>query len=247
MKLFLILSLVFLLSCQNEKEPTADRVIAKAISAHGLEELNGKKIGFDFRDKHYSLLRSDSNFIYVRSFPDSLGFVEDVLINSTVFTRKIDGNVLEIDQEWEVKYANSVNSVLYFVQLPFVLQDPAVLKDYQGLVQIKGKDYHQVEIRFQEADGGEDFEDVFLYWFEKENNTMDYFAYSYITDGGGVRFRESVNRTTVNGIVFQDYINYKPSSKETPLVELRGLFKANELIELSKIENRNITVGLAPN
>lgn len=240
--LFLSISLLFI-SCQPEKKLTAETIIQDAISAHGLADLEGKKIEFDFRDKHYSLLRTSSDYTYVRSFQDSLGFVEDLLVNSTDFTRKIDGNRLTVDKEWGDKYANSVNSVLYFVQLPYVLKDDAAMKEYQGIEQINGKDYYQIEVRFQEADGGKDFEDVFLYWFNKKSMTMDYFAYSYITDGGGVRFREAFNRTKVGGVVFQDYVNFKPEKKETPLAELKNLFENGQLIELSKIENVNIKVN----
>lgn len=240
---YLLISLTFLfIACQGEKEITAKTILDDAVEAHGLNALEGKKIEFDFRDKHYSLLRESSNYTYTRSFQDSLGYVEDILVNSADFTRKIAGNKFEVDAEWSGKYASSVNSVLYFVQLPFVLRDGAAMKDYQGLVKIKGKDYYQIEVRFQEADGGEDFEDVFLYWFEKESLTMDYLAYSYITEGGGVRFREAFNRTAVGGIVFQDYINYKPAEKETPLVQMKALFESDELIELSRIENINISV-----
>ena len=243
MKYLLISLTILFVSCKGEKEITAETILNDAIDAHGLGKLEGRKIAFDFRDKHYSLLRANSEYTYIRSFKDSLGFVQDILVNSTDFTRKIDGNDFEVDAEWSGKYANSVNSVLYFVQLPLVLKDGAAMKDYQGIVKIKERDFYQIEVRFQEADGGKDFEDVFLYWFDTEHLTMDYVAYSYITEGGGVRFREAFNRTTVGGIVFQDYVNYKPAEKKTSLVKMKDLFETGELIELSRIENVNISVN----
>ena len=242
MKYLLLLSFLFS-ACRLSEEPLdADSIISKATNAYGLNSLIGKQIDFDFRDKHYSLLRNENEYTYTRSFQDSLGYVKDILVNSSEFTRLVDGKELELDKEWSEKYANSVNSVLYFIQLPLTLKDLAVLKKYQGLASIKDKTYHQIEVRFQEADGGKDFEDVFLYWFNQETFVMEYFAYSYITDGGGVRFREAINERNVNGIVFQDYINYKPEEKATPLVQLKELFEKGKLIELSRIENEAISV-----
>lgn len=240
MKYLILFSLLWF-SCGKLSQPlTTERIIDKSIEAHGFHNLLDKKIEFDFRDRHYSLLREDSRFTYTRSFEDSLGFVEDVLVNSSDFTRLIDGVEYELDAEWRDKYANSVNSVLYFIQLPLTLNDPAAIKTYQGEVNIKGTAYHQIEVRFSEANGGKDFEDVFLYWFKAGGFTMDYFAYSYITDGGGVRFREAINRTKFNGLVFQDYINYKPLEKTTALVQLKELYEQGKLVELSRIENENI-------
>jgi hypothetical protein len=244
MKYLLLVIPFILLACSNPKKSLdAEGIINEAIKSHGLDQVSGKNIEFDFRDKHYTLLREENRYTYTRSFNDSIGFVEDILVNSSDFTRKVDGKILEVDSIWTGKYSSSVNSVLYFVQLPLTLMDPAAMKNYKGIEQIKGKSYHLIEIRFEEEGGGEDFEDVFLYWFDVETFSMDYLAYSYITEGGGVRFREAFNKNEINGVVFQDYINYKPKDKSTPLEELSALFQEDALIELSRIENVNIEVN----
>lgn len=239
---YLTILTVFVVSCSPQKPLDSEGVIAKAIEAYGLDQITNRKIEFDFRDIHYSVLRENDKYTYTRSFQDSLGYVEDILINSSDFTRMVDGTELEVDSIWTGKYSNSVNSVLYFIQLPLTLMDPAAIKKYKGVTKIKGKDYHLVEIRFSEEDGGRDFEDVFLYWFDTATFTMDYLAYSYITDEGGIRFREAFNKSTVGGVTFQDYINYKPEDKLTPIEEMSTLFEKGELIELSRIENDNIVV-----
>ncbi|MEP5611230.1 MAG: DUF6503 family protein [Cyclobacteriaceae bacterium] len=241
MKYLAILTL-FVFACTPQKPLDADGIIAEAIETHGLGQITNKKIEFDFRDKHYSVLRESDKYTYTRSFQDSLGYVEDILVNSSDFTRLIDGTELEVDSVWTGKYSNSVNSVLYFIQLPLTLTDPAALKDYKGISKINGKEYHLIEIRFTEEDGGKDFEDVFLYWFDATTFSMDYLAYSYITDDGGVRFREAFNKRKVGGVVFQDYINYKPEDKLTPIEEMSVLFEKGELVELSRIENVNVSV-----
>ena len=141
------------------------------------------------------------------------------------------------------KYSNSVNSVHYFAMLPYGLNDPAVNKKFIGETNINGKDYFKVEVTFKKEGGGKDYEDVFLYWFNKESYKLEYLAYSYITDGGGMRFRESYNERFVNGLRFLDYRNYKPESKDVSLVDLDSLFEAKQLKLLSKIELKNIEVN----
>ena len=70
----------------------------------------------------------------------------------------------------------------------------------------------------------------------------DYLAYLYYTDGGGLRFRKAYNPRKVNGILFQDYVNYKPREDSATISEIEALYKQNALEELSRIELTNITV-----
>ncbi|MEP1096772.1 MAG: DUF6503 family protein [Cyclobacteriaceae bacterium] len=239
---YLTLLTLLAFACSSKKPLDANEIIAQAIKTHGLDQITNKRIEFNFRDKHYSVLRENDKYTYTRSFQDSLGYVEDILVNSSEFTRLVDGTKLEIDSVWNGKYSNSVNSVLYFIQLPLTLTDPAAMKKYKGISKIKGKEFHLIEVRFTEEDGGKDFEDVFLYWFDATTFSMDYLAYSYITDEGGVRFREAFNKRTIGGVVFQDYINYKPEDKLTPIEEMSTLFEKGDLTELSRIENVDVGV-----
>ena len=97
---------------------------------------------------------------------------------------------------------------------------------------------------FNEKGGGEDFEDVFIYWINTDNFKADYIAYSYAEDDGlGLRFREAYNERFVNGIRFVDYNNYKPKDDEVQLVNLDNLFQKNELELLSVVKLKNITVN----
>ena len=168
-----------------------------------------------------------------------------MLINSTYFSRKKNGVSIEVSKEWADKYSKSINSVLYFFQLPYLLNDLAVKKTDQGIKQIKGKSYHQIKVSFQIENGGDDFEDEYLYWIDVNTFEVDYLAYNYITDGGGVRFRSAINKRRVDGLLVQDYINYAPVDKKMPLFNLIAQFEKEALIERSRIINSDIT--LLPN
>lgn len=224
----------------SQQPPDAQGIIDDAIDAHGAF-FKGRTVEFDFREIHYTASRSDSKYTYTRSWQDdSLGFVKDVLIKSSKFTRLIDGDTVTVNEEWRAKYASSINSVLYFFQIPYVLNDRGAIKTLDGEYEIKGEKYWGVRVTFSEDGGGEDFEDVFLYWIHQENKMIDYLAYTYLTDGGGVRFREAYNRRNIDGLITQDYVNYK-AEKGTELRKLPELFEAGQLEELSRIENKNVS------
>jgi len=245
--------LFFVWSCENKASSSQKKtpihkgqeIIDQAIIAHGQHLFENATLSFLFRDKKYSAKRSATAYIYTRSFKDSSALIEDMLINSTHFSRKKNGASIEVSKDWAGKYSRSINSVLYFFQLPYLLNDPAVKKIDQGIKQIKGENYYEIKISFQIENGGEDFEDEYLYWIDVNTFEIDYLAYNYVTDGGGVRFRSAINKRRVNGLLVQDYINYAPLNKKIPLSNLITEFEKGTLVELSRIINSDIT--LLPN
>ena len=146
---------------------------------------------------------------------------------------------MDVEQSLAKRYSNSINSVAYFALLPFGLNDAAVNKEFLGEEQIKGEVYFKIRVSFSQEGGGEDFDDVFVYWFHKQNYRMDYFGYSYQTDGGGVRFRQAVKQREIGGILFADYLNYE-ASKDDDVSSLARQFEDGKLKLLSEIIQENI-------
>jgi hypothetical protein len=241
--IFLLISVV--VSCSSKQEPDAQQIVDKAIQVHGGEKFSRMAISFRLRDKQYRALRDYGAYVYSRTFTDSTGQqVYDVLQNSG-FERKIDGKVVEISDEKAAAYGASINSVIYFALLPYFLNDAAVVKEYIGESTVKGKPYRKVKVTFKPEGGGEDFDDVYVFWFHKEDNTLDYLAYSFIEDGGGTRFREAKNAREVGGIRVQDYINYTTKENIT-LDQYDTLFEAGKLEKVSEINLEEIQVTDLP-
>jgi len=228
-------------------DPKAQEVVDLAIKVHGGELYSTARIEFDFRGRHYVSERNNGTYTYQRIFQDTLDdkpvIVKDVLDNNQL-TRFINETPTDLSRRKQNAFSSSVNSVLYFAQLPFLLNDPAVNKHYLGETEIRSQPYYKIQITFGQEGGGEDFEDVYLYWFHREMNTLDYLAYSYEDGSGGVRFREAINPRVVSGIRFADYINYKSVNKTTAVQKMEELFKQGELVELSRIINENVEVIL---
>jgi len=88
--------------------------------------------------------------------------VRDVYTNKD-FTRYVAEIVVNRAEKNRNAYTNSVNSVMYFAFLPLGLKDPADILEDKGKSVIKGKEYYNIRVTFQQKVGGEDFENMFLY------------------------------------------------------------------------------------
>jgi hypothetical protein len=238
-KIYLVL-LVVTVSCSTKKN--AQEIIDSSIKTHAGERFEGALVSFKFRDKEYSVEKFGGESTYTREFDDEKLHIKDILYNSTELTRFINDSIVDLPLEWEKKYIESVNSVLYFFQLPYGLNDSAVEKEYLGEAMVLKEPYHKIKITFAKDDGGVDFEDVFVYWVHTKKNTLDYLAYSYLTDGGGTRFRQAINQRRVKGMLIQDYVNFKAKSKDLPIEKHDEHFEKGQLEELSRIINEDVKV-----
>ncbi|NNE33522.1 MAG: deoxyribose-phosphate aldolase [Winogradskyella sp.] len=248
--LSIIITVCFFLSCKNESSTTlltANEIINKSIEVSGGKRFSNSVIRFNFRKAYYVARRERNNFSLLRMAKVDNDSVFDLLTNEG-FQRFIYQKDVKLEDSTVKKYSASVNSVHYFSVLPYGLNDKAVNKTLLGEEYIKGKAYHKIKVTFDEKGGGEDFEDVFVYWIDKQSYKVHYLAYSYNEDDGkGLRFREAYNERYINGLRFVDYNNFKPEVASIELIELGKAFEANKLILLSKIELEGVEVDLINN
>lgn len=256
MKKLWVMSLVLLLaSCseeivtekpitnlQNETLDAAIEIIAKMREAHGVKNIDGKEITFSFRDKVYSRYSFNNQYGYSRSALNEEGKMVIDSWRGDDFKRTINNVEVQITDKEENAYKNSINSVFYFALLPLSLSDPAVNVELLGDSKLKGKMYTKFRVTFDEEGGGEDFNDVFVYWMNTETNTMDFLAYEYFTEGGGIRFREAYNPRDVGGFLFQDYNNFKPTTG-IELIDMDMAFEMGEMEQVSEIVLEDIKVN----
>ncbi|RCS27275.1 deoxyribose-phosphate aldolase [Polaribacter sp. WD7] len=238
MRYFLLVFSVLIFSCNPQKNKIqAENIIDQTIIYSGSNRVSNSDISFVFRDKFYTAVRAKGNFTLTRSFDD----IKDVLTNNG-FTRFVNGSKVDLSQEDIKKYTGAVNSVHYFSVLPHGLHDEAVHKKLLANTTIKGEDYFKIQITFDEDGGGEDHQDVFIYWVGKEDYLIDYFAYSYEVNGGGIRFRAIKNENYIGGIRFVDYYNYKPKNNTITLQNIDKAFVDDELEMVSEIVLEKVNV-----
>lgn len=225
-------------SAQELKEEQTNAIVNEAIKTHGGTLYDSAHYQFVFRDRIYTF-NNKNGYIYSLKGKDSLGNrIVDTLMNGN-FKRYVNEVRVDLSNKDIARYGNSLNSVIYFATLPHKLNDSAVHKEYVGETSIEGEDYDVIKVTFSKEGGGKDYDDIFMYWINKKSHYINYLAYSYAVNGGGVRFRSAYNPRTVDGIRFQDYINWA-APVGTPLDQLPSLFEKGELRELSIIEIMDI-------
>ena len=242
-RVFLIGIFFLVLAC-NEKPPkplTAQEIVDKSIENSGGLNYEKNTTSFVFRDKKYVSENAQGKKVLKRIFELDSTKIMDVK-NGNDFERYMNDSLVAVPDTMAVKYANSVNSVHYFARLPYGLNDGAVNKELLGKETIGDKEYYKIKVTFDQQGGGDDFDDIYLYWFDIKTFKPEYLAYDFQVNGGGQRFRKAYNERYVNGIRFVDYENYKPKNEGTDILEIGLLFDKGELELLSKIELTDITV-----
>ncbi|GHA37246.1 hypothetical protein GCM10007103_18250 [Salinimicrobium marinum] len=232
--------LIIFSSCNNEKEKTpAENIISKAIEKAGGEKYEKAEIHFKFRKNTFSSRRDGGLFEYTRTITDTLGEARDVLTNEG-FRRFREEQEETLHDTLKSAFSNSVNSVHYFVQLPYGLNAPAVQEELVGEDTISGEPYFEIKVTFAQEGGGTDHEDEYMYWIHQEDYTVDYLAYRFYVNEGGIRFRKAINPRKIEGLRFVDYENYKLQDnwENIDLKDLDELFEAGKLPLLSLIETQ---------
>ena len=238
------MSLLFLIGCKEKPKPlvyNVQEIVDKSISVSGGDLYKKSNVYFNFRDREYQSEVIENKKILKRAFTKDSIFIIDIK-EPAEFCRYVDNKMVIVPDSLANAYANSVNSVHYFASLPYGLNDRAVNKEFLGEKTIKNTEYYKVKVTFDQEGGGEDFDDVYIYWFNKKTYKPDYLAYEFHVDGGGIRFREAYNERYVNGIRFVDYNNYKPKDKSKSIFEIEEIFEKGELELLSKIELEDVWV-----
>jgi hypothetical protein len=226
-------------SIATEKQLSkADSIVNEAIVAHGGDLYNKADYSFVFRGAKYRFKNDGNSFEYSSEVQKNDSLIKDVLINDT-FKRYINDNLQSLNKEDVGKYSEALNSVIYFATLPYKLQDASVNRKFIEETTIKEKQYDVVGVTFSQDGGGKDFDDEFHYWINKQTRKIDYLAYSYHTNDGGIRFRSAFNTRVIDGLMFQDYINYE-APLGTDLKDLPKLYEQGNLKELSQILTENV-------
>lgn len=222
-------------------EDAAASVIQQALQAHGSTLLDSSTVQFRFRKHTYEAERRGGQYRYTRTLVSEDGdTIRDQLTNDAL-RRSINGEPVELSAKDSAAYAESVNSVVYFALLPYFLQDPAVQTEYLGETTVKGEPYDKIRVVFRQEGGGTDYEDEYVYWFHRDQHTMDYLAYNYQVNGGGARFREAYNVRDIDGLRIADYRNYKPKGDSRAVATFDSLFEAGSLEQVSLIETENVS------
>jgi hypothetical protein len=216
----------------------ADSIVDRTIEAHGGKLYDNADYSFVFRGTKYRFQNNETTYAYSSEIQKGDSLIKNVMTPDK-FERSVNSNLQALNKEKTSQYSEALNSVIYFAMLPYKLQDASVNRKFIEETTIKDKQYDVVGVTFGQDGGGRDFDDEFHYWINKQTHKIDYIAYNYRTNNGGVRFRTAFNTRVIDGITFQDYINYE-APLETPLKDLPILYEQGKLKEVSQILTETI-------
>lgn len=234
---------VLSLSCgTSEKKSEGEKIIGKSIEASGGENYENAEIEFTFRNRRYKSKRNGDMFRLERIVKDSTGKTTHDILGNEGLRRFVNNKAVTVPDSMVTRISDGVNSVHYFVQVPYILNAPAAIVELVGENEVEGEEYFEVKVTFRKEGGGTDHEDEFMYWIHKEDFTVDYLAYRFYTNDGGIRFRKALNPRIIEGVRFVDYTNHKTNDLSTPLRELDSLYEQGALEFVSNINTENIEV-----
>jgi hypothetical protein len=250
--LALTAALFLLGACQSADNappdpPPAAAIVDSAVAAHGGAVLDRAVVRFNFRGDPYRIRQDEGQFHYRRTYTDSLGrTVQDGLTNDGAY-RVVEGDTVTLSDDERSDLRTTVNSVSYFALLPHPLGDAAVQPEYSGRDTLDGVPYHRIRVTFRRQGGGDDWQDIFMYWFRTDTYAMDYLSYAFGLAPGdtdtGTRFREAYNVRRVNGVRVADYLNYTSDTLATDRMHLYpSLWKQDALEQVSRVEIDSVQV-----
>ena len=152
------------------------------------------------------------------------------------------GEPMDMDETERQRAESYVNQRMYFLFLPYKLNDPGTYKEDQGLEEWNGKQLQRVRVSFA-PDSSDGADSAYVYWFDPETARLEQFAYDY-SEGAGLRFRVLRNYRRIGGLLFYDANNYGLNTPDGGLSvdDITPAYVEEELPLVSQIELRNIDV-----
>lgn len=151
-----------------------------------------------------------------------------------------DDEVQQVAADRAESLRNWVMARVYFVFLPFRLQDPSVIQQDLGSEIWDGRALRKVKVSFiSKTSNGAD--DEFLYWFDPATARLEQFAYSFAGRPGGLRFRRLYDFRRVGGILFYDQENWGVDEDGLSVDDIRPAAVA-EWNRISTVNLREIEV-----
>ncbi len=152
------------------------------------------------------------------------------------------GDPMDMDEREQVRAESYVNQRMYFLFLPYKLNDPGTFKEDQGLEEWNGRQLNRVRVTFQ-AGSSDGADSAYVYWFDPETARLEQFAYDY-SAGTGLRFRTLRNYRRIGGLLFYDADNYGLNTPDGGLTvdDITPAYVEEELPLVSQIELRDVDV-----
>ena len=150
----------------------------------------------------------------------------------------LDGEEQPLDTAEDRRRAmDFVSQRVYFLFLPYRLNDPTAYKQDLGIERWGDRDLHRVKVTF-EPGTSTSADSEFMYWFAPDTAELVLFAYTF---EDGIRFRTATNPRRVGGLLVYDQLN---DGIDGPGLDVDDLTheSVQELRRISEVELHNVEV-----
>ena len=219
-------------------------IVSRAIEHHGGEiyERSQSEMTMCSGSGCYriSVRMDDGTYAYRVGGPISTGHREVEASNDTV-AHWHDGVPQQVAPADEQRLRDWAMARIYFVYLPFRLNDPGVIQHDLGLESWDGRELHRVKVTFP-VGSSTDAQDEFIYWFDPSSARLEQFAYSFEGEPDGIRFRRLFNHRRIGGVLFFDQENLGLEGDHLSVDQITPAFVKDSMREISTVTLADVRV-----
>jgi len=233
-----------LASAATEAQVEHNAIVDRAIAHHGGEAYEHSEASLDVCSKSgcfHVETRTLKNRFEFEVAGKASGRQREVSSAGGTTTVKIDGETVAVDAAAKQRNIDWAMARIYFCFLPYRLNDPGVFKKDLGLTDWAERKLHRIKVTFA-AGSSTDASDEYMYWFDPETARLEYFAYTYDDNGGGLRFRRAINHRRFGGILFFDQENFGTEGAGLSVDLIDEAFVRNQLRHVSTVRLQDIEV-----
>ncbi len=228
----------------SEERVEQSALVDRAIAQHGGEAYGHTETSLDICSKsgcfHVETRTQKDRFDFKVAGKAS-GRHREVSSVGGLTTVKLDGETIAVDGTAMQRHIDWAMARIYFCFLPYRLNDPGVYKQDLGLTDWGGRTFHRIKVTF-EPGSSTDASDEYMYWFDPETARLEFFAYTYDDNGGGLRFRRAINHRRFGGILFFDQENFGTEGAGLSVDLIDEAFVRNKLRHVSTVRLEDIEV-----
>lgn len=220
-------------------------IIDQAFKAHGSKVFDQSIIEFRIGKRNYKSTRENGEYRYER-FWDSLGVTLHDDLTRRGITRHFDQTQALLDTKKIDELSSSIRNLFFLFSIPFGLNEPQIIKEYLGEVILVEKPYHKIRISFKlNPNDRTIYDNEFVLWIHKTRFTIDYLSFKLSEPNDkSLRFRQAVNPRKVEGLLIQDFKEFKPiqDSIEIAPADLDQAWIGKQLQEWSGIKLEQVKI-----
>lgn len=242
MKKILFLSLLFIcLACTQQTEVSPKEYLRSVSQKMGKDKLTKATVTFGINDMVYESTRNanDYHFSMTRTI-DTMTFKAEAYNGGFEYTENGIAKSYGAQNRQVEKQLLAIN---HFMEVPALfLNDNALIINRKAPAKIDAKPYQVIHIKYESLMPTDLISNYYLYVHEKDL-TIDFIGYDFAPAEGRLFFRESFNRRTVNGIVFEDFRTFRTKESGIAMDSLPGLFLRNQLDLKAAFKPENVKVS----